>query len=169
MNLFLQNEEEDKRLARALQIKSRSLLKRKFFMQKRHCLEELDEFIVSETPSEAFIHIALANINYNYYSRKELYVSSKKTANDHKDTQYPENFFTYRDSIELNDNTLKNYYTYYQFINRYLDNLAYHGHTKKATNFFNKVSYCHQTQKLKLIDSLITNKQLHDNLLTKYR
>ena len=27
------------------------------------------------------------------------------------------------------------------------------------------MSYSHQTQKLKLIDSLITNKQLHDNLL----
>ncbi|MDA9216103.1 hypothetical protein N9O90_04360, partial [Flavobacteriaceae bacterium] len=38
------------------------------------------------------------------------------------------------------------------------------GHKKQKT-FFNKASYEHQTQKLRLIDSLITNKQLHDNLL----
>ena len=130
----------------------------------RDRLIELDEFISSEKPSEPFIHIALANINYNYYSRKELYLSSKKIASHNLEIQYPENFFTYRDSIELNDNTLKNYYTYYQFINRYLDNLSHDSH-KKQDLFFNKVSYSHQTQKLKLIDSLITNTQLHDNLL----
>ena len=163
MNLFLQNEEEDKRLPELYKLNPKPFEK-EIFHVKKALLRELDEFIISEKPSESFIHIALANINYNYYSRKELYLSSKKTANDHKDTQYPENFFTYRDSIELNDNTLKNYYTYYQFINRYLDNLAYHGHTKKEPTF-NKISYWHQTQKLKLIDSLITNKQLHDNLL----
>ena len=163
MNLFLQNEEEDKRLPELYKLNPKPFEK-EIFHVKKALLRELDEFIISEKPSESFIHIALANINYNYYSRKELYLSSKKKANDHKDTQYPENFFTYRDSIELNDNTLKNYYTYYQFINRYLDNLAYHGHTKKEPTF-NKISYWHQTQKLKLIDSLITNKQLHDNLL----
>ena len=163
MNLFLQNEEEDKRLPELYKLNPKPFEK-EIFHVKKALLRELDEFIISEKPSESFIHIALANINYNYYSRKELYLSSKKTASDHKDTQYQENFFTYRDSIELNDNTLKNYYTYYQFINRYLDNLAYHGHTKKEPTF-NKISYWHQTQKLKLIDSLITNKQLHDNLL----
>ncbi len=163
MNLFLQNEEEDKRLPELYKLNPKPFEK-EIFHVKKALLRELDEFIISEKPSESFIHVALANINYNYYSRKELYLSSKKAANYHKAIQYPENFFTYRDSIELNDNTLKNYYTYYQFINRYLDNLAYEGHTKKESTF-NKISYWHQTQKLKLIDSLITNKQLHDNLL----
>ena len=163
MNLFLQNEEEDKRLPELYKLNPKAFEK-EIAHSKKALLRELDEFIISEKPSESFIHIALSNINYNYYSRKELYLSSKKVVSSHKQILYPENFFTYRDSIQLNDNTLKNYYTYYQFINRYLDNLADDGHKKEET-FFNKTSYEHQTQKLRLIDSLITNKQLHDNLL----
>ena len=163
MNLFLQNEEEDKRLKELYKLNP-TAFEKEIAHTKKRLLTDLDEFIISEKPSEAFIHIALANINYNYYSRKELYLSSKKRANNNNKIKYPENFFTYRDSLDLNDNTLKNYYTYHQFINRYLDNLAYQGHTKKEPTF-NKISYWHQTQKLRLIDSLITNKQLHDNLL----
>ena len=163
MNLFLQNEEEDKRLPELYKLNPKAFEK-EISHSKKALLRELDEFIISEKPSESFIHVALSNINYNYYSRKELYLSSKKVASSHKQILYPEHFFTYRDSVQLNDNTLKNYYTYYQFINRYLDNLADDGHKKQKT-FFNKASYEHQTQKLRLIDSLITNKQLHDNLL----
>ena len=163
MNLFLQNEEEDKRLPELYKLNP-TAFEKEISHSKKALLKELDEFIISEKPSEPFIHIALSNINYNYYSRKELYLSSNKTTSYHAKIQYPENFFTYRDSIQLNDNALKDYYTYYQFINRYLDNLTYQGHTKKEPTF-NKISYWHQTQKLRLIDSLITNKQLHDNLL----
>lgn len=163
MYLFLQNEEEDKRLPELYNLNPKAFEK-EIAHTKKTLLRELDEFISSEKPSEPFIHIALANINYNYYSRKELYLSTNNTASDHTKINYPENFFTYRDSIQLNNNALKNYYTYYQFINRYLDNLAHDGH-KKPGLFFNKTSYSHQTQKLRLIDSLITNKQLHDNLL----
>ena len=163
MNLFLQNEEEDKRLPELYKLNPEAFEK-EINHTKKALLEELNEFIVSDTPSEAFIQIALANINYNYYSRKELYVSSKKITSHDLEIQYPENFYTYRDSIKLNNDALKNYYTYYQFINRYLDNLSHDSHKKQAP-FFNKVSYNHQTQKLRLIDSLITNTQLHDNLL----
>lgn len=163
MNLFLQNEQEDKRLPELYKLNPEAFEKQ-INQTKKALLEELNEFIVSETPSKAFIEIALANINYNYYSRKELYVSSKKIANHYQEIPYPEYFFSYRDSIQLNNNTLKNYYTYYQFINRYLDNLS-HDKYKKQNSFFNKVSYNHQTHKLNLIDSLITNKQLHDKLL----
>tara|TARA_B100000795_G_scaffold138026_1_gene103074 strand:- start:12743 stop:14179 length:1437 start_codon:yes stop_codon:yes gene_type:complete len=163
MNLFLSNEEEDKKLPELYKLNPQAF-EEEIAHSKKALFIELDEFIVSENPSETFISIASANINYNYYSRKELYLSTKNSFAENKDLIFPEGFFTYRDSIELNNNILKNYYTYYQFLNRYLDNLA-HDAYKQESDLFIKASFRHQEQKLKLIDQWITNTQLHDNLL----
>lgn len=163
MNLFLSNEEEDKKLPELYKLNPETF-EEEIAHSKKALFIELDEFIASENPSETFISIASANINYNYYSRKELYLSTKKSFAESKNLMFPEGFFAYRDSIELNNNSLKNYYTYYQFLNRYLDNLAHDAYQHDG-DVFNKASFKHQEQKLKLIDHWISNTQLHDNLL----
>ncbi|MGK0387068.1 MAG: hypothetical protein ACI849_001688 [Patiriisocius sp.] len=162
MYLFLRNEEEDKKLPELYKLDPQ-VFEQKIAYSRKALLAELDEFIISEDPSETFITIASANINYNYYSRKELYLSSKQIAKDSIALTFPKDFFAYRDNIDLNNIILKNYYTYYQFLNRYLDNLAFDAYSEKYA--FDKESYIHQEQKLTMIDRWITNTQLHDNLL----
>ena len=58
MNLFLQNEEEDKRLPELYKLNPKAFEK-EISHTKKALLRELDEFIISEKPSESFIHIAL--------------------------------------------------------------------------------------------------------------
>ena len=162
MYLFLRNEEEDKKLPEQYKLLP-TTFEEEISHSRKTLHSELDDFITSENPSETFITIAKSNIDYNYFSKKELYLAAKQAAKDTVSLKFPRDFFTYRDSINLNNTLLKNYYIYYQFLNRYLDNLAYDSYREKYA--YDKESYVHQKEKLAVIDKWITNEQLHDNLL----
>lgn len=163
MYLFLMNEEEDKKLQEQYKL-APELFEAEILQSRNKLQSDLKDFITSENPSDTFITIATSNIDYNYFSKKELYLSSKQAANDTTALKFPREFFAYRDSIDLNNKLLKNYYTYYQFLNRYLDNIAYDEYRNEHA--FDKESFVHQEKKLAMIERWITNKHLHDNLLT---
>ncbi|MEZ4779301.1 MAG: hypothetical protein R2786_07975 [Flavobacteriaceae bacterium] len=113
--------------------------------------------------SKAFDDVANASITYSIYSKKELYISanSKKKIYD-ESIDIPESFYAFRDSIDFGNEGLRNYYPYFRFLGNYLDNLAYEKYENREP--FDRFSFTHNSYKIKIIDSLITNTSLKNTL-----
>lgn len=118
------------------------------------------QFLENNEVGEGFKKVALANIKYNNYSKKELYI----TANEiNQLNPISEKFYSYRDDVDLGNESLRFYYPYYHFLNRYFDNLAFS--ELKDKSMFTRNSFKYHYKKLNIIDSLITNDSLKNSLL----
>jgi hypothetical protein len=125
----------------------------------------LEEFILLNNTTPGFKVVANANINYDYYSKKELYTSANSNKLEKTDSifTYPDGFYDYRDKIDLGSEQLWGYFPYYRFMYRYFDNLALEGCADKSYDY--RHSFKHNYKKIKLIDSLVTNDSLKNSLV----
>jgi len=163
MDLFLLNEQENS-LMPAFQ-----LLPPQEFEFKLDSLYEkketiYNEFVSNGSISEGSQEIIRASIDYTFYSKKELYISAnaRKMVYD-ESIEIPESFYQFRRNINLGSESLRSYYPYYRYLGYYLDNLAFEGY--KGAEPFDRKSYTHNTRKVELIDSMITNEALKNSLL----
>ena len=123
-----------------------------------------DEYVLKHQPNSEFKKVAEASINYDYYSKKELYITSNssKKQNDNY-IEIPESFYNYRKNIDFGNETLRSYFPYIRFLFRYFDNMALAKNNE--SNFYNKNSFTHSYSKIKIIDSTITNNSLKNSLV----
>jgi len=123
-----------------------------------------DDYVIKQEPNSEFKNVAEASINYDYYSKKEIYITanaSKKEQDNY--IEIPESFYNYRKDIDFGSETLRSYFPYYRFLFRYFDNMALE--KNKESDFYNKNSFTHNFSKLKIIDSTITNESLKNSLV----
>ena len=126
--------------------------------------KNLNRFYKESKSSDGFWTIAKANIDYNYYSQKELYTTNHNFNYDEAEQNYPKDFYDYRTKINCDATAFKNYYAYFSFLNRYFDNVAFDIYKKEAS--FDRNSFVHNKTKLKLIDSIIKNEELKNQILS---
>ncbi|WP_100804249.1 thioredoxin-like domain-containing protein [Ulvibacter sp. MAR_2010_11] len=163
MELFLINEEENKLVPKWYSLPPAT------YEQKLDSLKQIREQLYSEfvskyDPSKGLKQIAKANIEYDYYSKKEMYTSVNASNPENSNPQnFPKDFYAYRDKIDFGNDNLRSYYPYYRFLNRYFDNIAATKYSDQ--NATNKYSYIHCERKFKIIDSLVTSDSLKNNLL----
>lgn len=131
-------------------------------------LNELHEFLSEKEYSDLFKSIAENSINYNYYANKEMYPFGYYGYGNlihHNDL--PEGFYDFRRDVDYNIQALSEFYTYNQFLYSHFNNLAlqkfYETHTHHDA--FNSKSLVYNLEKLKLIDSLVSNERIKNNLL----
>lgn len=134
---------------------------------KQDKMEAMQRMLSNTELSENARQIAEASVHFNYFIHKELYpFYHKKRTGKSSIPELPEDFYSYRDELDLNSPTLTYFRPYYKFINYHLSNLTYmtcrkrcqtHDHSLKNYLHFNR-------HKLSLIDSLITQKELRDNV-----
>ncbi len=119
-------------------------------------------FVSKDKPSKKFDEIAKASIEYDFYSKKEMYTAATATKKFPEGITFPEDFYSYRETIDFGNENLRSYYPYYRFLNRYFDNLAHKkcGHDK----YLDRYSYKHCTYKMAIIDSMITDDMLKQNM-----
>ncbi|MEM7086163.1 MAG: thioredoxin-like domain-containing protein [Bacteroidota bacterium] len=163
MELFLLNEKENE-LMPSLQLLSPKDFEFKMdsFAAGRQSL--YNEFTAKKNPSEGFKVIANAAINYDIYTKKELYISTnlrKKVYNEN--VEIPESFYGFRQHIDLGNTKLRSYYPYYRYLRYYMDNLAYEAYKGEAA--FERNSFVHNYHKIKLFDSLVTDEYLKNSLI----
>jgi len=122
------------------------------------------DFIERDEPNEAFKEVAEASINYDYYSKKEIYITANERKRG-KDNYFtiPESFYSYRKNIDFGNETLRSYFPYYRFLFRYFDNLALE--KNKKTDYYSRNSFDHSYKKIELIDQIITNDSLKFNMV----
>lgn len=166
MELFLYHEKE-LRLIPSYYNLSPNAFQKKIDSLKDNRKKLYDEFIAKNPlEGEGFKEVALSNFTYSDYTKKELYtIANKGELEVAKKEGFPKDFYNYRDQLDFGNENLRFYYAYYLFFNNYFDNLAFLKYAEKED--FNKRIYLHAYNKVKIIDSLITNDTLKNNLLRR--
>lgn len=131
-------------------------------------LAELYEFLSEKEYSDFFKTLAETSINYNYYANKEMYPFGYYGYGNlihYKDL--PEDFYDFRKDIDLNIESLKEFYTYNKFLYSHFNNLALQKFYETATHddLFDSRSVIFNLEKLNLIDSLVANDMIRNDLL----
>ncbi len=163
IDFFLMNENENMLMPPFYRL-SPSAFEDKIDSLREIRLQRYAEFEGNHHMSKGFKKVALANINYDYYSKKELYTSANAVNKNLRIEDFPKNFYAYRDKIDFGNVSLRAYYPYYRFLNRYFDNLA-HNKNNTTVSYLNRNSYAHNYNKIKVIDSLVKCDTLKNNLL----
>ena len=126
-------------------------------------IDAYNEFAAKNRPSREFREIAYANIDYDHYLKKEIYASVNSIRSTSENIEYPPKFFAYRKKVDFGNEILRSYFPYYRFLNKYFDNLAYKKYDSENPN--RRYLADHFYNKVKIIDSLITNDTLKNNML----
>tara|TARA_R110002050_G_scaffold16019_2_gene48954 strand:- start:48139 stop:49521 length:1383 start_codon:yes stop_codon:yes gene_type:complete len=127
----------------------------------------LNDLEVESALSPKSLAIANASINYGSYISKEKYPYKhhKKTKNSSL-TKISDSFYEYRKKLNFDNKELTYFTPYYDFMKRHFDNLAYTDCTTDCENGERIIkNHLHfNRHKLKLIDSIVKEKELRDNL-----
>ena len=114
--------------------------------------------------SNEFDLFAKATLDFNYYSKKELYpiIHKLRTAEDVFE-KLPSKYYSYRKNIDLNDDKLYTYSPFVVYLSHLLNNLG----AIKYHNHFSEVDLALTTNinKLNIADTLIRNEKVKNNIL----
>jgi hypothetical protein len=114
--------------------------------------------------SEDFDVFAKASLDFNYYSKKELYplVHKIRTGEDLIE-KLPGNYYDYRKTINFNNEALSNYAPYVMYLSHMLNNMG----TINYHNHFTETDLALKTNinKMTIADTLIKNKTVKNNIL----
>ncbi|MCM4152162.1 transaldolase [Arenibacter sp. N53] len=131
-------------------------------------VNSLNELVKEVKLSPKAIEMAKASIDYNYYIYKEKYPfwNRRKTGLS-TIPELPAQFYEYRKDLDYNNENLAYHRYYYNFMKTHFNNISYMGCYSKCKGehyeiIKNKLHF--NQHKLKLIDSLVTEKDLRDNL-----
>ncbi|WP_299781456.1 thioredoxin-like domain-containing protein [uncultured Formosa sp.] len=166
INLFLQNEEVNHKI-----LKMSQMVPEKFEHHldsiKTIFQKNLNEFESKYNTSSLFNEIAQANIDYNFYAQKELYPFTCYGNTELKNFEaLPKGFYDYRSKIDYNNEKLKNYFPYYNFLKYHFNNIALQKHFYHSKDsVFNNRSLDYNLDKIQLIDSLVSNDSIKNPLL----
>lgn len=166
LELFLAREDEMPLINNYYNLEASEFLKRVDSLKNRKVallndLQDEGEIVGDQ------LRVGKASIDYTYYTFKEKYpFRHKKLAHSGIMEKLPEEFYGYRSDLEFGDEELTYLRPYYNFMLNHIQNLAYMNCNKKCKVKEEIVrNQLHFNQhKLHLIDSLITAKELKDNL-----
>ncbi|MBP1839803.1 hypothetical protein J2Z57_001850 [Formosa algae] len=166
INMFLQNEVVNNKILRMSQA-SPEKFENDLDSIKAIFQKNFDEFKTKYKTSDLFNEIAQANIDYNFYAQKELYPFTCYGNTERKNLdELPDGFYDYRSNIDYNNEKLKNYFPYYNFLKYHFNNIALQSHFKHSKDsIFNNKSLDYNLDKIKFIDSLVSNDSIKNSLL----
>lgn len=158
IDLYLLNETENQNLPKWYVLSSTDF-DRKIDSLKTLKINKYEEYINKNDVAEGFKNVVIANINYDYYSKKEMYGA----ANRRYPEKFDKHFFDYRKKIDFDQNELKYYYPYYRFMNRYFENMVCSEYANKAP--IDRNSFEYNYRKIELIDSVVKSDSIKNSLL----
>jgi hypothetical protein len=158
IDLYLQNETENQNLSKWYALSSIEF-DHKIDSLKKIKINKYEDYINNNKVADGFKNVALANINYDYYSKKEMYGAANRSFPE----KFAKDFFDYRKKIDFEQNELKFYYPYYRFMNRYFENMVCTEYANKTP--INRNSFEYNYRKIELIDSIVTSDSLKNSLL----
>jgi hypothetical protein len=166
LEMFLVREEEE------FLVNSIYQLEPEVFQQKIDSLRNNKLSLLEQTKAEFEItpkayDLAKAFISYSSNISMEAYpFYHRRRSGESNMHELPESFYAYRKNVNYNDKDLTYLRPYYNFMKFHLGNLAYTMCKADCGDGIDRASrQLHFNEhKLKLIDSLITQKELRDNL-----
>lgn len=114
--------------------------------------------------NDNFDVFAKATLDFNYYSKKELYplVHKIRTGEDMIE-KLPSNYYDYRKNINFNNAALSNFAPYVMYLSHMLNNMGtinYHNHFTE-----NDLALKTNINKMTIADTLIKNEKVKNNIL----
>ncbi|WP_027137485.1 TlpA family protein disulfide reductase [Gaetbulibacter saemankumensis] len=163
---FLENETQEKKIFKYCQLDP-DQYENEIDSIKSLKIKRFNNFKNRYEVSALFEDLALANINYNYYSSKEVYPFVHYGYNKAEIlNSLPKDFYNYRKEVNYNDTLLKDYHYYNSFLRYSLNNLALQEHIDHHEDtVFNRRSLCFNIDLMKLTDSLVSNVNIKNELL----
>lgn len=163
IDLYLRNEKDKNSMFKVFDyglteftktIDSSNLANEKFYLAKKQEIKWSDEFDV----------FAKAAVNFQYYTKKELYprVHNIRTGNDVFE-ELPSNYYDYRKNIDFDNVELANYAPFVMYLSHMLNNMGainYHNHFTEAD-----LALKTNINKMQIADTLIKNEKLKNNIL----
>lgn len=163
MELFLKNEKDKNKMfdfyaydfdGFSKAIDSTYAKATKFYNSRKTEIKWSDEFDV----------YAKASLDFNYYSKKELYplIHKIRTGNDVIE-KLPANYYDFRKTIDFNNEALSGYAPYVMYLSHMLNNMG----TINYHNHFTQTDLALKTNinKMNIADTLIKNKTVKNNIL----
>lgn len=167
LDLFLGNEKEELLVRRTYNALDPDDFRNKINSLREKKLSDLKVIKMEGDLSEEAYNVAVSAVNYTYYNYKERYpFDHRKYTKDKSIIELPEGFYSYRKNIDFNNQKLNYLRPYYDFMRSHIGNLSYMtcSHKCNITNSIVKNKLHFNQHKLKLIDSLVIEKELKDNL-----
>ena len=163
INLYLQQEKTEKEFKRNYRLNETDFSAVIDEGIKKQ-MELYNEFLATQeaAPSPFFDKLAKTGIHVPFYFYKERYAyNHKKAMGLEKRPELSDNFYNYRDLIELNDESLLDYGWNLAFINTFLYNLAYDEKMKDPENRI------FELELMKIVDDRIHIEDFRNSLLAK--
>ncbi len=168
INLFLALEKEERVIYKYSKF-SPELFEQKVDSIKAAHYKSLEAFTERYSPSALFNKVSTVGIDYSYFTHKELYPYRHFGINQQINyDSLPNGFFDFRAEINYDDEELKDFSPYYNFLFMHFNNLAadkYFETTSKK--YIDRSSIKFNAAKLILMDSLVHNENIK-NILLKY-
>ena len=163
MDLYLRNERDRNSMFKVFDygikdftktIDSTNLSALKFYQAKKQEIKWSNEFDV----------YAKATVDFQYFSKKELYpnVHKIRTGNDVFE-EIPANYYDYRKNIDFDNVALENYSPFVMYLSHMLNNMGainYHNHFTEAD-----LALKTNINKMQIADTLIKNEKLKNLIL----
>lgn len=170
LNQFLDNEKLEQAVRKFKSLKPEAY-SHKLDSVKKSQLKLFKTFKKKNNVSKAFASLIIDQINYSYYASKEAYpFRYNRNKIEEIYNTLPKNFYAYRKHIDYNNSKLKDFVTYKSFLKSHISNLTLSNHIAHCNdeNFKRGRSLCFNLDRLKKIDSLISDKDLKEELLYHY-
>jgi len=166
LELFLANEEEVRKVWDFYKLSTDEFAK-KIDSLKQQKLDILTRLNTEGSLSKKEEKVASASVLYTYNTYKEAYPFKHRRLYGEKSiTNVPDSFYDYRKNLTFNDKDLTYLRPYYKFMVNHVGNLSYMTCSEKCEikNDMVRNNLHFNKHKLKLIDSLVQEKELKDNL-----
>ena len=166
LEIFLANENEKNLIDAYYGLESRDF-SRKIDSLQQMKMDLLNDLNLEYPLTEKEMEIAQADIVYNYAKYKERYpFKYRRISKENTAPKLSDNYYAYRNDLTYNNRDLTYLRPYYEFMVNHFGNLSYmsctHGCDIKDNMAKNHLHF--NKHKLKLIDSLVVEKELKDNL-----
>ncbi len=135
-------------------IDSTYALRKAFYEKKKKDLKWSDDF-------DYFI---AARVNLNYYTKKEYYpyIHARRTGKEVR-SQLPEDFYAFRNDLDLDDPRLIHYSPYLRYLSAMLNNMAISKAHKGGA--LTEDPYRTSTEKMNIADSMFKNQAVKNQVL----
>ncbi len=162
INMFLYNEVENQKMTPFYKLPVDDFMAKLDSMRElRH--KNLNKFVKKNKPCKSFSEIAEANIDYDYFTKREIYPYAFYGSANIVETDLPENYYDFRNEVDYNNENLISYYTYYRFLLRHFDYLAHNNYLDEKT--LERESVHHVLEKLNTIESRVSSPSIKNSLL----
>lgn len=167
INMYLMNEKNDNLILRYYKVTPAEFSYKTDSIREMR-LNSLANLNKKHGFSDYFNRIARKSIVYEFYDMRERYAFLINKYFRERRNDFSDNFFSYRDTINFNDQELLNHFGYLRFLDNYLKNVSIENCDESDADCFKINSFKNVKLRLSIADSLFTNNIIRNRFYKRF-